>query len=427
MKKKLLLIQFNEVNFEILKKYNLSKLKNFKTILNNLKTTSAEKQYKYLEPWIQWVSVYTGKSAEEHKIFRLGDIINNEIEQIFELVEKNGYSVGSILPMNCSNKLKKADYFIPDPWTQTECNNNFWIKMMTEVFSQVVNDNSKNKINYKNYLKLFMIFFKFSNKKKIFKYIKLLFKSKNNKYNKAIFFDLLIHDIHITLLEKYKTDFSSIFFNGCAHIQHHYFFNSPFVEKKNKNPQWYLKGNVDPLYEILLIYDEILGEYIRLNYDFILATGLSQIPSDNLIYYYRLKNHKSFLRNLKIDFKNLYPRMTRDFLIEFDNEEKKNDAKKILENLITEKNEKIFSEIDSRSKSLFVTLGYSKEIKKNDTIIYNKKKINFYENVSFVALKNGIHSENGYIYFSENIENNNFQNNLHVKNIYNSIKDYFHV
>ena len=119
--------------------------------------------------------------------------------------------------------------------------------------------------------------------------------------------------------------------------------------------------------------------------------------------------------------------MTRDFLIEFDNEEKKNDAKKILENLSTEKNEKIFSEIDSRSKSLFVTLGYSKEIKKNDTIIYNKKKINFYENVSFVALKNGIHSENGYIYFSENIENNNFQNNLHVKNIYNSIKDYFHV
>ena len=105
MKKKLLLIQFNEVNFEILKKYNLSKLKNFKTILNNLKTTSAEKQYKYLEPWIQWVSVYTGKSAEEHKIFRLGDIINNEMEQIFELVEKNGYSVGSILPMNCSNKL----------------------------------------------------------------------------------------------------------------------------------------------------------------------------------------------------------------------------------------------------------------------------------------------------------------------------------
>ena len=47
---------------------------------------------------------------------------------------------------------------------------------------------------------------------------------------------------------------------------------------------------------------------------------------------------------------------------------------------------------------MFVTLGYSKEIKKNDTIIYNKKKINFYENVSLVALKNGIHSENGYIY-----------------------------
>ena len=34
-----------------------------------------------------------------------------------------------------------------------------------------------------------------------------------------------------------------------------------------------------------------------------LATGLSQIPSDNLIYYYRLKNHKSFLRNFSLCYR----------------------------------------------------------------------------------------------------------------------------
>ena len=40
----------------------------------------------------------------------LGRVIKEqEGQKFFELVEKNGYSVGSILPMNCSNKLKKAE------------------------------------------------------------------------------------------------------------------------------------------------------------------------------------------------------------------------------------------------------------------------------------------------------------------------------
>ena len=36
--------------------------------------TNSEEEYKLLEPWVQWVSVYTGKRPNDHKIFRLGDI-----------------------------------------------------------------------------------------------------------------------------------------------------------------------------------------------------------------------------------------------------------------------------------------------------------------------------------------------------------------
>ena len=88
--KKLILVELNEINFDIVKEYiGNTKLKNFSYIINNnLKTTIAEKEYSKLEPWIQWVSVHTGMDANEHKIFRLGESKNFNYEQIFEKVQK---------------------------------------------------------------------------------------------------------------------------------------------------------------------------------------------------------------------------------------------------------------------------------------------------------------------------------------------------
>ena len=74
-KKKLILVELNEINFDIVKKYiDSSKLNNFSSLINkNFITTTAEKEYSKLEPWIQWVSVHTGMNANKHKIFRLGE------------------------------------------------------------------------------------------------------------------------------------------------------------------------------------------------------------------------------------------------------------------------------------------------------------------------------------------------------------------
>ena len=78
--KKLILISLNEINFEIVekyaKKYNFDNIKSLIENKKNYYTTSSENTYEKLEPWIQWVSVYTGLSADDHKIFRLGDVTN---------------------------------------------------------------------------------------------------------------------------------------------------------------------------------------------------------------------------------------------------------------------------------------------------------------------------------------------------------------
>ena len=109
IKKKLLLIQLNEINFQIAKQYsNNIDFKFFnKDFFKKLFITDSESRYELLEPWIQWVSIYTGKKADEHQIFRLGDIKKYNDASVFNIVEKLNKSVGVICPMNLENNLKQ--------------------------------------------------------------------------------------------------------------------------------------------------------------------------------------------------------------------------------------------------------------------------------------------------------------------------------
>ena len=65
-KNSLIFLQFNEVCFEFIEKYIAKgKLNNFNRLINlhGVSRTSSENEYKNLEPWIQWVSIHSGKSS----------------------------------------------------------------------------------------------------------------------------------------------------------------------------------------------------------------------------------------------------------------------------------------------------------------------------------------------------------------------------
>ena len=146
---KVCLIEFNEANFDLVQKYVKDyKLPNLQKILSMRRViTSSETEYTKLEPWIQWASVHTCSSQEEHGVFRLGDIQNYQGDQIFEIIEGRGYKVGVISAMNAKNSLSKPSYFIPDPWTSTISDNSNHSRQIHSAIKQVVNDNSSGKIS----------------------------------------------------------------------------------------------------------------------------------------------------------------------------------------------------------------------------------------------------------------------------------------
>lgn len=401
-------IQFNEANFEIIKKY----IKKYPNKFNHLEElfnkctfleTSSEDEYSLLEPWIQWPSIYTGKKAKDHNIFRLGDVEKKNLNNLFNVLDDKGITSGFICPMNLNNNFKNCSYFIPDPWTKTKITGNFFLKSLYKIISFTVNNNSNGKIGFKNFF-LFLISLVFFSKIRYWKsYIFLAYKAifLKKKWYRALFLDLFIHNLNIYLSKKHQNKISIVFFNSLAHIQHHYFLNSSLVSSSNKNPNWYIRAEDDPIHDALELFDSIFEFYLKSNEKIFIATALSQVPSDKPVFYYRLKDHKNFLKIFNIYPSEVLPRMTRDFTLNFnDKSDCLNTEKSLLEIKINGKN---LFQVDNRELSLFVTLIYPEEILLNDVVYNDSINKNALDHISFVAIKNGIHYQKGYLF--SNIHN----------------------
>ena len=275
---------------------------------------------------------------------------------------------------------------------------------------QSVNDNANSKLNIKSIISLALGFLIHVPINRWLHYIRTVLNFKKPG-SKAVILDSLLADIHLSLWKKNKPDFSTLFLNTGAHIQHHYLFNSRAYTGNLQNPNWYCPKDYDPFINILIEYDYQIGELLKQKgLKFILATGLHQQPHKHLTFYWRLKEHQKFAERIGINnISEILPRMSRDFLLKFNNKIDALNAENLLNSFYASKdNLKIFK-LDNRGESLFVELIYPNDIHENDSIYSNESNIKlekFKSYVSFVAIKNGEHNGIGYVTsnFDLNIE-----------------------
>ena len=404
-------------------------LPNFRQVFRLKKVvTTSEKRFECLEPWIQWPSVHTGQSFSEHQIFRLGDSALSCPQQIFELLEDNGLTVGAVSPMNAVNRLRKPCYFIPDPWTNTPSDGSVFGQMLTSALRQAVNDNSKETITLKSKFYLAVCFVFLVRPTAFLPLIKKALKSRGLPWRKALFLDRFLHEIHLTLLRKHQPDFSVIFLNAGAHIQHHYLLNSKARSAVNgRNPEWYVPNDSDPFGEMLQEYDEILGALLaQAEGDVLIATGLTQQPVKKSVFYYRLVDHEKFLSRLEVRHIRVLPRMTRDFLVCCKTPRDAKEVQSKLEGIVTRDGIQIFGEIDNRGSDLFVTLSYDDEITSETEVSIGNEWTPIYDDVVFVAIKNGEHEGRGFAFFTDGIPSIP-KEKAHVAELFTSIREFFEV
>ena len=387
---KTIILQLNELNFSQItnfaKKYNLS---NLDKVMSDYSSCNTEKKYELLEPWIQWSSFYTGKYYDEHKIFKIGDTENSNLN-FFPDEISNKYSVASFFSMNLP-KLSKKSLFFADPWINYKSNNRF-INFVQNNLSFFVNNNSNKKISIKYYINLLLIILYFFKFKKLKIYAKLIINSLKLKYFRAILFDFISFEIFNYYFAKYNFDLSLVFINGGAHIQHHH-----LLEFDQNNDSMIPD---DPFSNYLKYLDTFLGDFInKKDCNLLLISGLSQKIIEEPQLYYRLKNHKNFLKMIDIKFVKVQTLMSRDFNIFFENNNELSKALEKLKSLRTSDNKDLFGEFKIyENNKLFLSSVYNSEI--NDKfLMYKDKKFQLDDILDFSAVKNSVHSDKCYYKF----------------------------
>ena len=87
---------------------------------------------------------------------------------------------------------------------------------------------------------------------------------------------MFLYEIHKTLYKEEDHNFSTLFLNAGAHIQHHYFLIQ-LLPIRRLPVDWYINENDDPILEMLKVYDEIINDLLDWpNTEILIATGLSQ-------------------------------------------------------------------------------------------------------------------------------------------------------
>ncbi len=121
---KLLVVNINEFNYDfLLRQSKVFKCKNIIKFFVNFdksKTFTLDKiQHENLDPWVQEVSINTGKNSKKHKIRNLGEKLNSNIIQIWDLISKK-FTVSVWGSMNSQLRdNKNIKVFFPDPWNFT--------------------------------------------------------------------------------------------------------------------------------------------------------------------------------------------------------------------------------------------------------------------------------------------------------------------
>lgn len=396
-----LLLELNEVNFEQVLRYaEAGKLQTLAGLVrrHGLSTTTSEQRYDELEPWIQWVTAHTGLLLESHGVYRLGDIKDRSLDQIWEVLERQGVTVGAISPMNASNRCSEPAFFMPDPWTNTPITGDALASLYHPV-AAAVNGNADAKMTPSMLAQLAVGLVRYARPGSYTGYASdVVGAARRRPWRKAMLLDRLLTDVFVKEVRAARPGFASLFLNAGAHIQHHYLFNSSVYDGIQQNPDWYVRADADPVLEVYELYDRSVAAVMAAfpSYRIMIATGLHQDPHDSLTLYWRLREHADFLQRNGVPFARVEPRMSRDFVVFCHNADEAEAACRRLTALRGPGGLPLF-EVHNRGDSLFVELIWSQDIRPDFVYYLDSKPITgLRDDVAFVAVKNGQHNGIGY-------------------------------
>ena len=418
--KRVIQLELNEITFPVLETLMArNELPTFKKIHNSWKflETHSETEYDKIEPWIQWVTAHTGKSFEEHQIYRLGDVHNLEYHQIWEELSMHGIESGIIGSMNTMRGNAKGGVFFPDPWSKGSNIYPAQLQSLWELISSRVKGHATSDIGIQDMFKGLMSCLSLRLHPQVFLKIgHQILNQKLNKLNKwklAAVFDEFLAAIFRSVLHSTNFGYYTLFLNSVAHYQHHYWRN---FDRSVFNPEIHyndIAPNHDPITHGYKAMDKILASILKsINGDkdtlVIILSGLSQEPYTEKektggMNYYRLIDHQAFAQRIGIgeDYE-VYPLMSRDWQIKYPDDKCRLQALKTLDGL-TVNGESLFSVKENTEGYIFIETKFCKGNSAGAMILDGDGKpvCPFQDAFSNIAIKSGHHSGQGCFWISD--------------------------
>ncbi len=357
----LILLEFNELSPPLMNRFIAEgQLPNFARLREEGSTyiTDAGEDPPRLNPWIQWVTLHSGKSFAEHEVFHLGDAAKKGIPMIWDHVCSAGHTAWICGSMNVAVQPGFKGWVLPDPWdATTQSVPAEFDKYMKLVRAYVFEHTSGRRPVTIETIREFATFMLRNGLRAstIAKILKQLASERfaDTDWRRASILDLLQFDLFRSVYRKHKPLLSTLFFNSTAHYQHAFWRNyqPELFDIKPSEAEQKSKANA-----ILFGYqamDRLLGDVFEMaGNDAVIAfaTALSQQPclaweGSGGKTFYKPHDFRTLLSFLGIDPAQcrVEPVMSEQFHLRFRDGASAASAKELLDSVTLDGGRSVFS------------------------------------------------------------------------------------
>lgn len=373
--KKLIVLEFNELCPTLLDKWmRQGLLPNFSRLHRESDVFVTEADVTdpaLLEPWIQWYSIHTGKSYDEHRVFHLTEGPRAGHDDVFRMLLRAGRRVMSFASMNVAPFATEGSVYVGDPWSEDGDAHppelNVYNRFVSHNVREYSNDSSgMDAAAYAAFL-AFMAQHGLS-AGTIGKVIRQLGSEKLGdrrlSWRRVAVLDRMQFDVFRSYYRKYQPDFATFFANSVAHLQHSYWRHmdpDAFQVRPGEEDAALYGGAIQFGYEAM---DRLLGNIMALAREegatIMFMSALSQQPflrheALGGQHFHRLHDVEAFLDRMGISRIDVAPTMTHQYLMQCGSRQKAQQARARLEALRLDDGREIFDfpDIENDAGSLY--------------------------------------------------------------------------
>jgi hypothetical protein len=413
------MLEFNELSPVLMDTFiSQGALPNFKRLRDSSQVfvSDAEEAAPNLEPWIQWVTVHSGLSYDEHGIFHLGDGHKLQAKSLWDLASDAGQSVWVCGSMNVKFEKPLTGAVVPDPWAAgikshpAELDDYFTF-VQKNVQEHTNESAPMSKGDAFRFLK-FMLGHGLSAHtiQSVISQLMAERRTGKGRWRRATILDKMQRDVFLHYMRKLKPQFSTFFLNSTAHFQHMHWRNmdpEPFKVKPTSAEQEEYRDAILYGYREM---DRLVGDIVAAapaDAVIVLSTALSQQPC--LIYediggktFYRPRVFERVLEFAGITkWTSIDPVMSEEFQVHFDSPADAQAAGEALRRLYV--GDKPAMRVEMKGDGVFAGCGIFEQMESHEVMLEGGANGNstpffrlFYQ---AEGTKSGMHHPDGILWF----------------------------